>query len=399
MKQPSQKVKLLFVAAVATFSLTTAFTLLSAQNEVTAPPGMVMIPAACFQMGCVPGDSDCKKDEKPRHEVCLDKYLIEKYEVTNAKYAKCVRAGACTKPHEKSSKTHRKYYGNSEYDDYPVIAVDWNQATAYCKWTGKRLPTEAEWEYAARGGLSGKKYVWGDENPATMINKPANVADESGNSKWSYLRIFPGYDDGYADESPVGRLTANGYGLYDIAGNVWEWVADWYDEDYYSRSSKKNPTGASSGTARVIRGGAWFNGPRDVRVSNRFRNKPTFHYYDVGFRCISDIWMVELRHAKATGKLAAKLNAKNIADVIRRNLSSINYCYERELAKNPNLQGKVKVVLKIEPNGNVSRCNVESTTLNNSSVETCILNVIKRFRFPMSVDGMSVSYPFVFNPD
>jgi formylglycine-generating enzyme required for sulfatase activity len=233
------------------------------------PPGdipMVLIPAGEFQMGSESGDSD----EKPAHTVSLDDFFIDVYEVTNALYAECVAAGKCDPPTDAKSYTRSSYYGNPEYADYPVIYVDWNMAQAYCEWRGGSLPTEAQWEKAARGGREGKAYPWGDESP-TCTPGARNGAN--------YLSCSPG------DTMAVGSFSPNGYGLYDMAGNVWEWVMDWYLETFYNVSPASNPTGPDSGTYRVLRGGGWVNYVRNLRSADRDRGDPANTNYRRGFRC------------------------------------------------------------------------------------------------------------------
>jgi formylglycine-generating enzyme required for sulfatase activity len=234
----------------------------------------VYVPAGSFQMGSDAGDSN----EKPGHPVTLDAFWIDRTEVTNAMYALCVEAGKCPPPSSSNSYSRDSYYGDAQYDNYPVIYVTWDNANAYCDWAGRRLPTEAEWEKAARG-TDERTYPWGNEQPAGNL---LNFADSNTNFDWSDRTV----DDGYADTSPVGNYPdgASPYGALDMAGNVWEWVNDWYDEAYYGSSPSENPQGPASGQYRVLRGGSWGSSDRSVRAANRSWYEPGFDY-DVGFRC------------------------------------------------------------------------------------------------------------------
>jgi formylglycine-generating enzyme required for sulfatase activity len=173
------------------------------------------------------------------------------------------------------------YYGDATYADYPVIDVNWQQAADFCTWVGGRLPTEAEWEYAARGGLSGKRFPWGDTIDCTKANY---LTSES----YTY-DVDPYVGSGFCatpgDTTQVGSYAANGYGLYDMAGNVWEWVSDWYSSSYYSSSPSSDPQGPVSGTNRVLRGGSFYDSAYDARVANRLNVDPTNQYINAGFRC------------------------------------------------------------------------------------------------------------------
>jgi serine/threonine-protein kinase len=231
-------------------------------TRVSPKDGMpsVYIPKGEFLMGSAEGDKDAVIEEKPQHKVYLDDYWMDKTGVTNAMYRKCVDVGGCTKPRD------TKYFDNSSLLDHPVVSVDWNQAQAYCKWADGRLPTEAEWEKAARG-TDGGIYPWGNDPPnADLLNYNSNIG------RTTAVGSYP------AGASP--------YGIMDMAGNVWEWVSDWYDEKYYQDSPQRNPPGPASGQERVLRGGAWGFGTRDVRSAFRIRDLPDNAVDLAGFRCV-----------------------------------------------------------------------------------------------------------------
>jgi serine/threonine-protein kinase len=208
--------------------------------------------------------------EQPVHSVDLDAYWIDKTEVTNAMYAKCVQTGACPQPQQTDSSTRTSYFGAAQFDKYPVIYVTWFMAGIYCKWVGARLPTEAEWEKAARG-TDGRAYPWGNASPTCEL---ANFWDTSKNGC-------------ITDTSPVGSYpsSASPYVALDMAGNVMEWIADWLDPGYYAKSLPSNPTGPISGTNRVLRGGAWGYVNTFVSSSYRFGHLPQSTDPNIGFRC------------------------------------------------------------------------------------------------------------------
>jgi formylglycine-generating enzyme required for sulfatase activity len=235
--------------------------------QVSDKDGMALlvVPPGNFQMGSTDSDTNAQPDEKPQHTVQLDAFLIDQTDVTNKMYALCVSAGACTSPSSTSSATRPSYYGNSEFDNYPVINVNWNMADTYCKWAGRELPTEAQWEKAARG-TDGYTYPWGNNTPdITLLN-------------------YNGID---GDTTEVGSYPkgASPYGALDMAGNVWQWMNDWYSDTYYQSSPSSNPLGPVSGQDRVLRGGSWGNFYASVRSADRLRSEPTYTNYSVGFRC------------------------------------------------------------------------------------------------------------------
>jgi formylglycine-generating enzyme required for sulfatase activity len=262
----------------------------------TGDAWMVLIPAGEFKMGNRDPQvalSECQKyynrdctldwyqDEIPVHSVTLNLFKIDRYEVTNAQYAVCVGAGVCMLPGNNGSFTRKRYYDDPLFANYPVVYVSWFDASAYCAWRGARLPTEAEWEKAARGGQVEKQYPWGD----AFNGGRGNFCDATCLLDWAYK----GINDGYADTAPVGSYPANDYGLYDMVGNVWEWTADWYGADYYQTSPANNPTGPVSGTKRTVRGGAWYGVPGNLRVALRDRNVPTDRRDLIGFRCVTSL--------------------------------------------------------------------------------------------------------------
>jgi len=229
------------------------------ENEAPADGGMVLIPAGAFVMG-----DDGGGDASPAHRVRLDAFWLDRHEVTCAEYGAFCEATGRRWP---------VFWGVAEFrcgpdfPDHPVVGVSSADAMAYAEWVGKRLPTEAEWEYAARGGLAGMPYDGGASVDSTTANTIRS---------------------GYRGTVPVGSFPPNGYGLHDMTGNAWEWVADWYDPDYYAASPEHDPPGPPEGTFRVFRGGGWHSGPGCCRVYARNALPPHWLDFAGGFRCARD---------------------------------------------------------------------------------------------------------------
>ncbi len=236
-----------------------------AEIWVRPADGMVMayIPAGEFIMG----SDDGENNERPAHPVYLDAYWIDQTEVTSTMYLACLEAGDCVTPPE------RTYLDDPAYANHPVVYLDWDAAQDYCQQIGGRLPTEAEWEKAARGPSTGsgtgRTYPWGEEIDCDKAN---------------YGRCMD-------DTTPVGSYEAgrSPYGLYDMAGNVWEWTADWYSVHYYETSPVKNPTGAESGLFHTLRGGSWHTGDWNARTTDRYVDDVPILRNQIGFRCVISV--------------------------------------------------------------------------------------------------------------
>ncbi len=253
---------------------------------------MVLVKGGTFEMGCITGDKNCGADEKPAHKVTVNDFYLDAHEVTVEQFKAFVDATNYKTDAEKRGTS--KVFGKGDWknkegiywkhnaegklhypNDYnhPVIHVSWNDATAFAKWAGKRLPTEAEWEYAAKAG--GQNNKWGVTNEEKDLDLYANYQEKGKD------------EDGYEKTAPVGKYKPNQLGLYDMVGNVWEWCSDAYDPDYYKESAGLvNPKGPLKATGdRVCRGGSWYDLPKRCRASIRLFDKPDDTSYYLGFRC------------------------------------------------------------------------------------------------------------------
>lgn len=258
----------LLVAAIAS-----AASLLAADGDTPhseVPDGMVLIPEGEFTMGRTFTTRDDEtqmrplvlRDDRPPHKVRLDAFWMDAREVTQAAYREFVDATDRRPPYHWLDGAMPEGKGLQ-----PAHNVDWEDAREFCEWKGKRLPSEAEWERAARGGLDGKRYPWGDESPDRAV---ARFSTAKG----------PG---------PVGRFPPNAFGLHDMAGNAAEWCHDWFERTYYERSSGKNPRGPDEGMYRIVRGGAWSDGPNRITVYFRNWVRPNQRTPNLGFRCVKDV--------------------------------------------------------------------------------------------------------------
>jgi formylglycine-generating enzyme required for sulfatase activity len=215
------------------------------------------IPPGSFLMGCSAGDHECFREEMPPHSVTISKgFWIGQTEVTVGAYKKFARLAESNKVDAQAS----AHQADAD-DSMPIVVVTWDEARDYCNWEGGRLPTEAEWEYAARGGSSAARYA--------VLDRIAWYQKNSDNRT-----------------HPVSRKLPNGFGLFDVLGNAWEWVNDWYDGTYYSKSPNLDPTGPDNGTMHVLRGGSWMNTANLLRVSDRGRSNADLRFNYFGIRCI-----------------------------------------------------------------------------------------------------------------
>jgi formylglycine-generating enzyme required for sulfatase activity len=234
------------------------------------PYQMAFVDGGFSTVGAQTHDIDANPDAQPIHTVKLNPYYIDTLEVTNQQYADCVNAGACTAPTSVASETRDPYYGVEWFSRFPVVNVTWQDAADYCKYVGKRLPTEAEWEKAAMGAIDYRRYPWGNSEPKSYTINMTGV---------------PG-------DTEMGNTYLNGaspFGLVDVAGNVSEWVSDWYSDGYYKVSEQDYPKGPAEGTEKVIRGDSYKTALSDVHLTNRYKLDPEQSNNYTGFRCAKDV--------------------------------------------------------------------------------------------------------------
>lgn len=228
--------------------------------------GMVKVPAGPFTRGSDTGDAD----EKPVRQIYLDAFWIDKHEVTAAQYRECVRKGGCKRPEETGTGCT---YDEQSKGDHPINCVNWFEADAYCRWAGKALPTEAQWEKAARG-TDARTYPWGNDTPTC---------------RHAIIRENNATGCGRSETWPVGSKPdgASPYGALDMVGNVWEWTADWYESDYYTKAPSRNPPGPKTGVERIARGSSWsYTFDSAMRVTDRVDDAPGFAHNALGMRCV-----------------------------------------------------------------------------------------------------------------
>lgn len=292
--------------------LLTFFAAILASAAYAAPvleADTVLIPAGDFFMGCVPTDRQCEAMERPRHRVKVSKpYRMARTETTIAQFRLFVATTGHRTAAERRGQGRFWRFDRNEWDwiegldwehpfdpsmtgndKWPVVQVAWPDADAYCRWSGGRLPTEAEWERAARGGRDDEVHVWGEaETPLVDGVRYANGPDASTAREFTTFAAFTGYDDGYSRVAPVGRFAANRYGLNDMAGNVYEWTADWIADGPYPAGDAVDPKGLSDGDIKSLRGGGWGYPPDQLRSSFRGLAGTDFWTATFGFRCVWD---------------------------------------------------------------------------------------------------------------
>ena len=375
-----------------------------AQSASTVAPAprldRVVVPAGAFKAGCDRAlDAACAEQDPGPQVARLAEFRVDRTEVTVAAYRACVTAGACAAAgletprwdgEDRAKWAWACNWGKAGREQHPINCVDWGQADAYCRWARGRLPTEAEWEKAARGE-DGRRYPWGDQ--AFGAKAVANIADEAAKRSQPMWFVAEGYDDGAYGTAPVGRYPAGAspYGALDMIGNVVEWTASWH----------------TPAKRRATRGGGWSTLPDGARIA--FRSF-TERHESTGFRCVDGAGGdVAPAPPPAAPEVAPKagvleqlrlkpkdeaLDARSFAQVVRQHAPEIRACHPTVAL---GWKGKVQVEVRVGLTGAVERVRVVSTTLQNAGVERCITTAIRGWRFPKPKgEPMTVRYPFVF---
>ncbi len=260
------------------------------------PEDMVFVEGGTFTMGALDRDPAARDWEKPAHDVTVGGFLLDRHEVTVERYAEAVAAGVVSEPgcwpHDEWGQRLCNW-GKPERSQHPVNGVDWQSAIDYCAWKGRRLPTEAEFEYLLRSSRDGVVYPWGDDPaPAEGFGSYADINAPRDRAEGEVLH---GYDDGHPLTAPVGSFEPDRFGAYDVSGNIWEWCSDWFGERYYEASPDRDPTGPTAGERRTLRGGNFYCIREELRISERHHKRPTDEAVYTGFRCAADAGAVPAR--------------------------------------------------------------------------------------------------------
>jgi len=272
-----------------------------AGGGATGTTGMIWVPAGSFMMGAPDSDKEARPCERPMHKVELSGFYMDRHEVTVAQYKEAVEAGAveapkCTARNKAEEDLCNKL--RADRMDHPVNGVSWFDATDYCKWRGKRLPTAAEFEYAWRAGDEKLVYPWGIKRDPKV--KLGNIVGQESKKLFPDWEHIAGYNDGYIGTAPVGSFPANAWGFHDLLGNEWEWCSDWFGSDYYTAETVKDPKGPAKGTPmpshkgipkkphRVMRGGGFHCEQEELRITERHHKAPDDSSFYIGLRCAMD---------------------------------------------------------------------------------------------------------------
>ncbi len=272
--------------------VTLALLLPGCRKGGTAPAEveMVVIPGGTYMMGAVDRDDDARVCERPRHQVTVSDFLLDRTEVTVAAYREAVEAGVVPEascPTRYPDEEELCNAGRTDRDDHPINGVSWDEAQAYCAWKGKRLPTEAEFEYALRAGQFDAVYPWGDGRvPPERFGNVVGEETQQAYPRWDHV---PGYRDPYVGTSPVGSFEPNSLGLVDMTGNVWEWCQDWYGVQSYPATAETDPQGPPAGEHKILRGGGFHCILAELRSAERHHKPHTDDSFYSGFRCAKDV--------------------------------------------------------------------------------------------------------------